>query len=205
MKPWHPEHLHRSRRHFRNLRIGTFRQGITVLILLLAQVPAVAIANAFPAEREYANQVLALRGEGRASYLFWDIYDAALYLPQGTKPDEILAPTTTRCLAIHYLRDIKASDLRESSQHVLKRLLTANQWQVLRPKIRALNDRYQSVRPGDRYLLCYAPESGTSLFFNNKEVINIRGGQFARAYFGIWLDKQDPIAPELRRAIVNDP
>lgn len=178
---------------------------VLAILVLAATTSTGATAATFPKERTYDDHQLVLQGEGRANYLLWDIYDAALYLPRGTKSDAILAPSTARCLVIHYLRDIKGSDLMESAQHMLRKQLTEPEWQALSPRIQALNDRYQDVRPGDQYRLCYSPKRGTSLYFNDRKVITVTGVRFATAYFGIWLNKQDPIAPALRRALINNP
>lgn len=203
MTPSGQQSFHVTRWHHDHRETRNFGQTLMLAILILATTTTGATAGSFPQERIYDNHQLILQGEGRANYLLWDIYDAALYLPRGTGPDAILAPSTTRCLVIHYLRDIQASDLRESSEQILKRQLSKQQWQTLSPKIKALNDHYQNVRPGDHYRLCYAPKRGTSLYFNNQKIITIPGSQFAKAYFGIWLDMQHPISPKLRGALTG--
>lgn len=170
----------------------------SILPLFLAVFACIAQASEFPEKLDFAGVELVPHGTAQAHYLFWHVYDAALYLPVATPSQRALEADTTKCLDIAYRRHIAAADLRRSAEQVLKRQLTQNALRRISNRLARLDAAYRDVERGDRYRLCYARDHGTTLFRNGKTQINIPGADFATAYFGIWLGAVAPLSAEVR-------
>ena len=153
----------------------------------------------FATESSADGESLVLTGTGVARYrVIFTVYAAGLYLPEQTPENAILAPDTPRRLEIEYFHTIAASDIIKAANTKLETQLSAAELERLRPAIARFHALYQGVEAGDRYHMDYQPGRGTELRFNGKPVGRVGGGDFARAYFGIWLDKDDPLSPSLR-------
>lgn len=129
------------------------------------------------------------------------VYVAALYLPEGTKPEQILEDIPKR-LEISYLMSFKATDFGKGAEPVLVRNNSPEALAGLRKRIDRLNAAYKEVKPGDRYALTYQPGRGTELTLNGTPVITIEGADFAAAYFGVWLGRQ-PLDDNLKADLLK--
>jgi len=147
------------------------------------------------------HQVL-LRGVALLRWLnIFKVYVAALYLPEGSASNDVLADIPKR-LEISYLVSIPGPDFGKGAEAVLERNILPDELARLRNRIDRLNAAYLDVKPGDRYALTYAPGKGTELSYNGRPLIFIEGADFAAAYFAIWLG-EDPIDGEMRSKLVN--
>jgi len=152
-------------------------------------------------ERDWSGEKLMLKGQGSAYYAgLFHIYDAALYLPAQTTPSQALDARTPRCLELHYHIDLSRQQFIAASSTVLQR--QQNNLSPLETRIERLHAAYQDVKPGDRYSLCYAPQAGTELLLNTQPLLNIEGGDFATAYFSIWLGDA-AISESLRKTLLG--
>lgn len=153
----------------------------------------------FPTQITLAEQPLALTGTGVARYrIVFTVYAAGLYLPNGTERNAVLDPQTPRRLEIEYFHNISADDIILAANTKLEAQRTPEQLAELQPAIDAFHDLFQSVSDGDRYRMDYLPSIGTQLSFNGEPVGTVEGGEFAAAYFGIWLDESSPLSKSLR-------
>lgn len=157
----------------------------------------------FGERMQLAGETLALSGTGVAKYrIVITVYAAGLYLPAGTQSGQVLATDTPRSLAIEYFHDISAADIIKAATTKLEEQLSSRQLDRLAPKIKQFHALYQAVSDGDRYRMDYVPGKGTQLLFNGDPVGTVSGGDFAAAYFGIWLDADDPLSKNLRRDLL---
>jgi hypothetical protein len=145
---------------------------------------------------------LELHGVGllRWRYLF-KAYVGALYLPGGARAEDALADVPKQ-LVIHYFHGIRAEDFGKAALGILERSFDAQALAPLRERVERLHALYESVRPGDRYVLTYLPDRGTTLALNGVEKGTIPGADFARAYFSIWLGPQ-PADRAFRDQLLN--
>ena len=142
---------------------------------------------------------LQLTGTGVARYrIIFTVYAAGLYLPSSTPATAILAADTPRRLAIEYFHTISADDIILAANTKLQAQLGTAELERLSPKIEQFHGLYAGVEAGDRYRMDYQPGLGTELSFNGEPVGRVTGSDFAAAYFGIWLDAQDPLSQSLR-------
>ncbi|MEX0385632.1 chalcone isomerase family protein [Spiribacter onubensis] len=184
------------------------RRVIAGALLLL--LPALALSAdveqngaRFSKQIQLDDETLDLSGTGVAKYrIVITVYAAGLYLPADTKTDQVLSGDTPRILAIEYFHDISASDIIKAARTKLKEQLSSSELDRLEPKIKQFHSMYQAVSDGDRYRMDYVPGMGTQLLFNGKPVGTVEGADFAAAYFGIWLDADDPLSKNLRRDLL---
>ena len=140
------------------------------------------------------------RLSGQARHRVWgfEVYDAALWVTPGFSAQ---APERSAfALELHYLRDFSARDIASRSITEMRRSgpLTheqAAQWQ------KALESTLPDVRKGDRLTGVNQPGQPTAFWLNGKSIGDIAGADFAKRFFGIWLNPQTS-APALRDALL---
>ena len=163
---------------------------------LLASVVPISVHAAVP---ESVNELVpgaSMVGEARYSYLFWDVYDARLYAPQGN-----WQPSSPFALALTYLRDFDGKDIAERSvkemrEQGMKDEQRLSQWQqkmqALFPDV-AENDTITGIRT----------EQGTARFYLNSELLGeVKEPDFAKWFFNIWLG-QETTEPEFRAKLLE--
>ena len=191
---------------------GCYRYACLSINLLLAAViimqpgsaRAMTIQGVTFAESVRAGDtVLRLHNAALLRYLkVIKAYVAAVYLPEGVAPDNVLDDVPKR-LEISYLVSIKGNDFGKGAEPVLRRNQTIEELARLRSRIDRLNAIYRNVKPGDRYALTYLPGRGTELTLNGVPLTVIEGADFAEAYFGIWLGRE-PIDARLKRDLLKN-
>lgn len=148
------------------------------------------------------DRVLALQSVGLLRYrIFFKGYVAALYLEEGTPRGEVLEDVSKR-LELEYFWSIAGDQFGPPAEGILERNLDAGSLERLRARVEALHQKYQDVKPGDRYSLTYLPGEGTELAKNGVPLALVPGEDFARAYFGIWLG-EDPLDRDLRDQLLK--
>jgi hypothetical protein len=191
---------------------GSYRSTSLSIHLLLAAVLVLAPCSAraltvqgipFAESVRAGDTVLMLHNATLLRYLkVIKAYVAAVYLPEGVAPDNVLDDVPKR-LEISYLVSIKGSDFGKGAEPVLRRNQKAEELARLRGRIDRLNAIYRDVKPGDRYALTYLPGRGTELTLNGVPLTVIEGADFAKAYFGIWLGRE-PIDEGLKRDLLKN-
>ena len=171
------------------------------LITLLLALPTLAGNAPLPERWRHAGLELERKASAPVHYArIFHVYDAALYGPAELPARALAAVPVTACLVIEYRMDVSAARLREAAETVLRRQQA--DLTPLAARIARLHAAYRDVVEGDRFALCHAPESGTTLLLNDEVLVTVEGDDFARAYFGIWLG-EEPIAPPLREAVLE--
>ncbi len=186
--------------------------GFAASIFLAASVPLAGAVESsaekcvrgicFTQQKRIGEQTVGLRGFGVFRYLFLDVYTAGLYGPEEWSEGTFREDESTE-LVIHYHRSISANQFAEAALDRLKK-----QHPMLPPSVQRgveqLHGAYNDVGPGDRYTLRYEPSIGTTLLLNDRSLVSIPGSEFARYYFGIWLDPVRPLDASLRSELVGN-
>lgn len=135
-------------------------------------------------------------GQGRLTYLLWDVYDATLYAPQGQwEKGEPLA------LQLSYLRDIEGKKIADRSAEEMRQQGLADEvkiatWHAQMKKI------FPDVDEGMSLTGIYT-DTGESVFYkDNVEIGRINDPEFSNAFFGIWLN-EGTSSPDLRRKLLG--
>jgi len=137
-----------------------------------------------------------LVGEGRLSYLVWNIYDAELYAPEGTWKDN-----QPFALKLTYLMDIEGKKIANRSAVEIREQGTANEvqlatWHSQMCKI------FPNIVKGETITGIYTKDAQTIFYKNDEEIGRIIDPQFSKAFFGIWLN-ENTNAPDLRHKLLN--
>jgi hypothetical protein len=145
-----------------------------------------------------------IRGGGLFRYAsLFRVYVGALYLPRQVAGVEVLDIDAPKRLELHYLIAISAEDFRRSGNALLEKQQSPEVLAALADRLEIFNAAYRDVQKGDRYALEYHPKTGTRLLKNGEELVRVPGRDFARAYFGIWLDPSDPLSSRFREDLLG--
>jgi hypothetical protein len=150
--------------------------------------PVVIEYTPFDSHVVAGGDVLPLRGGGMVEYWGFDVYTAAFYAPETKKSlEEVLDGATTRTLIIHYHRAIKSKDFANATNQGLAKNPSLDR-SALKERVEKMNQSYRPVQPGDRCKAEFVPQRGTTIvYLNDVEGPEIKGSDFAKAYFGIWI------------------
>lgn len=164
---------------------------------------ASALENKFPPTWEENGTVMERVGLShlRVGFVF-QVYDAAFYSDANATLDDILYGDVPRRLHLKYLRSISRDQFIQAADDSLQAFLSPEALEELQPRIDKLNQWYQGVKKGDEYTLTYLPGRGTELALNGVPLGVIDGGDFATAYFRIWLDETNPY-PDFRNRLLG--
>jgi hypothetical protein len=165
---------------------------IIVLSVFLAYPQSVSATEVIMSSVQGASIV----GRGILSYILWDVYEATLYAPKGRWD-----PQKPFALSIEYYRTIEGKDIADRSvQEIRKQGFTDE------VKLAAWNTQMKTFFPdvteGTILSAVYAPAQQTTFYNGNNLVGTIKGDEFGRLFFGIWLDEKTS-EPRLRRALLG--
>ncbi|EKE76720.1 chalcone isomerase family protein [Gallaecimonas xiamenensis] len=126
-----------------------------------------------------------LQGQGRYSYLFWDLYDARYYKAEDGQ-----------ALSLTYLRAIDADDILAQTRKEWRRL------DLGQPQWLAWLARYcPDVQAGDELRL-EVQQQQSRLYFNGQLLASNDDPAFGPAFLAIWLSHKTR-APGLRQALLG--
>lgn len=188
---------------------NTFRKNVIILIvtpLLIiscinlhsAQIDGVYFKEIYPSPSGDLN----LRGLSILNYmLVIKAYAGALYLKPSTNSDQALS-SAPRILELYYFHKIAAEDFRESTIEMIKKNTDSAGFIRIESQLDIFNAFYRDVIPSDRYRAEYTPENGTTLYLNGKALGTIKGDEFSKAFFSIWIGK-NPIDKKFRDRLLG--
>ncbi|WP_363926554.1 chalcone isomerase family protein, partial [Polynucleobacter sp. 39-46-10] len=134
-----------------------------------------------------------LQGLGRLNFWGFHVYDANLYRG-ATKDSQEFA------LELKYQRSFSGEAIANRTAEEMKNLGTSDAQAASWGK--ELAAILPNVEPGQTIAAVYIPRQGTSFFYEGKKISQIQGADFAKAFFGIWLDSKTT-APKLRTELLG--
>ena len=157
-----------------------------MIILMMVLSSAV---SAYPVPK------MVMVGQGEMNWMFWKLYDIQLYTADGTYQENSIPVA----LSITYAREIKASQLVQSTVDEWKRLSLdyKPQWAESLKKI------WPSVKAGDRIDFIVNASGQNQFYFNQQMIGEISDPEFAPAFLAIWLSPQTR-EPELRKILTGE-
>jgi hypothetical protein len=158
--------------------------------------------NSFADRRQVAGSELRLTGTALLDWaVVFDVYWGAFYLPEH-QPASRWAEDVPKLLELSYQRKFKAEDLVSSSDKLLRKTLSPEQYQAIAERLKVFFQLFRDIRSGDRYTLVYHPTIGTELRLNGQALGSVPGHNFAVAYFGLWFGSQ-PISENFRDRLLG--
>ena len=137
-------------------------------------------------------------GEGKLSLVFWDIYDATLYAPNGK-----LNLAKSFALSIRYKQEIDGRDIADRSVQEIRK-------QGYQDEIRlaAWNSQLKAIFPnvqdGTVLSALFVPGDKTVFYAGDKQIGVIADAEFARLFSDIWIGVNTS-EPQLRRKLLGLP
>lgn len=163
-----------------------------LLLFVSLQMPTAFASNVIS---DYVNNAKVV-GEGRLTYLFWDVYDATLMAPNGDwQADQPFA------LKLDYLRELEGKKIAERSVDEMRALGVNNEiklatWHSQMRKI------FPDVKQGSS-IVGIRDKQGNAIFYSGDTLIGrIDDAEFSDAFFNIWLSDSTS-SPKLRRKLLN--
>lgn len=135
-------------------------------------------------------------GKGRLSLVFWDVYDATLYAPEGK-----LLDTKPYALSIRYMREIEGQDIADRSVQEMR-----GQGFADNAKLAAWNAQMKAIFPdvedGTILSAVFIPSQKTIFFEGDKQIGIIKDADFTKLFSDIWLGEETS-EPDLRRKLLG--
>ncbi|WP_242618655.1 chalcone isomerase family protein [Alteromonas sp. KUL49] len=140
----------------------------------------------------------ALVGEEMFRYLFWKVYQAQLYAPNGEYSSE-----QPYALRLTYQRSLDGEKIAERSADEIAQQggVTDSQLDGWLQQMIAI---FPDVKKGDVILGVATEDKYTVFYLNEEEIGRVEDTEFTERFFGIWLDPRTS-APDFRRALLKLP
>ena len=137
-----------------------------------------------------------LRGAGKYTWFFIDVYEAKLY---GPKVSDLYSKPFS--LELKYMREFKGEDIVKQSEKELKSAgleeSIINKWRAPMLKI------FPNVKEGDKITASFYPDKGVVFTLNTKnELGRIADLDFSRHFMNIWLGPKTS-DPDLRDKLLG--
>lgn len=178
------------------MRIATLSALVTALVVALAG-PASAGEKGgvkMPDSIEVAGKKLQLNGMGvrEATWLDIDVYVAGLYVETvSSDAKELITSTQVKRLSLKFVRDVDKGDITDAWKNGFKKNATVKV-DTLKASIDTLNGWMSGFKEGDTLVFTYVPEVGVSVDVKGKNMGTIKGDDFGRSLFAIWLGSSPP-------------
>jgi hypothetical protein len=136
---------------------------------------------------------LALNGLGirKATFLKVKVYVAGLYLPQKANDAARVHGGQPWQLALHFVRDVDASDIRDAFEEGFKKN-SGNKLAALQPRIEDLTARMVDFKEGQYLSFASDPATGVAVDVNGAGGSVIKGADFADALLAVWIGTEPP-------------
>jgi hypothetical protein len=183
-----------------------------LMLTLISLIPALAASVAqgkeckgvsFPDQVQIDGSSLTLNGLGlrQATMLKVSVYVAALYVAKtSTDANALLGSDAPKELILQFVRDVGADDLRKGWDEGFEKN-AKGQLPALKERIETFKGWTSDIKSGQRMTFIQKPGVGTQVEVNGVVKGTIKGDDFAKALFAIWLG--DPPNPEIKSGLLG--
>ena len=183
------------------LHINKFLALFSIIGLLLISP---SFGSEIPKQIEYQGSKLNLNGQGTRIIFFMKVYEGSLYLEtKSSNAEEIVNMNDPMAIRIDVTSAMVTADAMKKALSEGLEKSTSNNTDPISNEIDQLSSSFNSdVSTGDFYEFIYLPEKGTHVLKNSKLVELIKGVEFKKAFFGIFLS-DNPIQKNLKKAMLG--
>lgn len=179
------------------------RAFFALFVMIVMAVPASAGSGTYRHETGEVPAYVAkmvpgakLVGQGRYRYVFWDIYDASLYAPQGEyKPGKPFA------LQLHYLRHISGRDIADTSVAEIRKQGFSDEVKLATWHTQ-MRQVFPNVTSGSNLTGIALANGQTVIFLDDQKIGAFNDREFTKRFFAIWLDPMTSV-PALRQSLLR--
>jgi len=163
------------------------------LVLALLNMSITAVIAREPSELPQHLSSAKLQGSGRLTWWGLHLYDAAFYRLGSLSSPEF-------ALDLRYQKSFSGKSIANRSAEEMKRIGVPEDQAILWGK--ELTAFLPNVESGQTLTATYSAKQGTTFFYEGKQIAQIPGSEFSKAFFGIWLDPKTS-APKLRAELLG--
>jgi hypothetical protein len=157
-------------------------------------------------QAQVAGQTVRLNGAGVRTFLFMDMYVAALYLPvRQTTGAAVLAEQGARRIALHVLQEAPVSRFLGAFRKGMEKNVGEQALPALASRMTQfehLFDGVAAVKGGAVIAFDGVPGEGLRASLDGRELGRIAGDDFYRALLSIWLGEH-PVQGDLKQGLLG--
>ena len=135
------------------------------------------------------NNNLVLNGAGTRKKFFMKMYVGALYLVErNSSPDKIIEADEPMAITLHITSSLITSErMEEATREGFSNATGGNTAPIADEIEKFITVFKKKITENDVYELIYMPGQGVKVFKNSSLKVIIKGLEFKKALFGIWL------------------
>ena len=180
------------------------------LVILAVVVSSTAMAQkkvggvTLPATQNFQNHTLHLNGAGVREKLWIDLYAAGLYLDKKTtNAEEILNAEKPMAIRLHIVSKlITSAKMVDAVTEGFEKSTNGNMAPIQDEIDSILGFFQEDIKKNDVFDLVYLPGKGVVAYKNGNERGTVKGKEFKKALFGIWLSNR-PADDGLKNALLE--
>ena len=189
----------------KNLTMILTLKKFFTLILIFGVFLALPIYGAdTPDQIEYQGSTMIKNGQGTRIIFFMKVYEGSLYLEmKSANAQDIINLDAPMAIRIDVSSQMVTADAMKKALSEGLEKSTGNNTDSIIKEINQLSSSFDTaVSTGDYYEFIYLPEMGTHVLKNSVLVELIKGIDFKKAFFGIFLS-DNPIQKNLKKAMLG--
>ena len=157
-----------------------------------------------PDQIKYQGNTITKNGQGTRIIFFMKVYEGSLYLEtKSSNAEEIISMDAPMAIRIDVTSTMVTADAMKKALSEGLDKSTGNNTGPISNEIIQLSSSFDSdVSSGDNYEFIYLPDLGTHVLKNSELVELIKGMNFKKAFFGIFLS-DNPIQKNLKKAMLG--
>ena len=176
----------------------------TFLIFLFVSLITPIYGADAPAQIEFKASTMTKNGQGTRIIFFMKVYESSLYLEtRSSNAEEIVNINAPMAIRIDVTSTVVTANAMKKALSEGLENSTENNTDPISSEIEQLSSSFKTdVSAGDFYEFIYIPEIGTHVLKNSELIELIRGIEFKKAFFGIFLS-DNPIQKNLKKAMLG--
>ena len=157
-----------------------------------------------PDQIEYQGNTITKNGQGTRIIFFMKVYEGSLYLEtKNSNAEEIVNLDAPMAIRIDVISSIVTADAMKRALSEGLEKSTGNNTDPIRNEMEQLSSVFNTdVSAGDFYEFIYLPKTGINVLKNSELEELIKGMDFKKAFFGIFLS-DNPIQKNLKKAMLG--
>lgn len=176
---------------------------IGVILSFTATAQNVTVSGAsFPTKFKISDKVVEYNGAGLRQKYFFNLYVAALYVPERTSNAQtIIDQNQESAIRIKIISNKVTRD--KFVETVKEGFATSSEGKASAKEIEDFMKIFNvEFKDGDEVILLYKPESGIEAYLNGNHLGGSKGLEFKKALWGIWLGKT-PADAAVKKAMLG--
>ena len=157
-----------------------------------------------PDQIEYQGNTITKNGQGTRIIFFMKVYEGSLFLEtKNSNAEEIVNLDAPMAIRIDVISSIVTADAMKRALSEGLEKSTGNNTDPIRNEMEQLSSVFNTdVSTGDFYEFIYLPKTGINVLKNSELEELIKGMDFKKAFFGIFLS-DNPIQKNLKKALLG--